>query len=90
MANILLVDDDIAVVDALRAMLKSSGHNVTTAENGRVGQTKLAEGRFDLVITDIIMPEMEGIELIANSSGPIPRFRSLRFQAADASASETS
>ena len=64
MANILLVDDEPLVVETLSSAITSKGHTVVTAANGVEGMKKFSEGKFDLVITDIIMPEKEGIELI--------------------------
>ena len=64
MAHILLVDDEQLVVDTLRAAIQSKGHTVETACNGIQGLTKFSAGRFDLVITDIIMPDKEGIGMI--------------------------
>ncbi len=65
MSTILLIDDDAAVRDVVSAMLKLEGHDVTIAENGREAIPMLTGGGFDLVITDLIMPEKEGIETIS-------------------------
>jgi DNA-binding NtrC family response regulator len=62
--RILLIDDEHMVRKIVRKMLERSGHEVTEAENGRVGLGQLKAGTFDLVITDIIMPEMEGVETL--------------------------
>ena len=64
MANILLVDDEQLVVDTLRAAMQSKGHTVETACNGVQGMLKFSAGSFDLVITDIIMPDKEGIGMM--------------------------
>ena len=64
MAHILLVDDDPLVVETLASAITGKGHTLVTAMNGVEGMKKFAEGAFDLVITDIIMPEKEGIEMI--------------------------
>lgn len=64
MANILLVDDEPLVVETLSNAITSKGHTVVTAANGVEGMKKFSEGKYDLVITDIIMPDKEGIELI--------------------------
>jgi|HubBroStandDraft_5_1064220.scaffolds.fasta_scaffold302814_1 YesN/AraC family two-component response regulator len=64
MANILLVDDEPLVIESLSNAITSKGHTVVTAANGVQGMEKFSEGKFDLVITDIIMPDKEGIELI--------------------------
>jgi YesN/AraC family two-component response regulator len=64
MAHILLVDDDALVVETLSNAITNKGHTLVTATNGDEGMKKFAEDKFDLVITDIIMPEKEGIEMI--------------------------
>lgn len=64
MTNILIVEDDEAVQSMLRKTLELEGYNVSTAENGRVGVRAYQEKAFDLVITDLIMPDMDGIETI--------------------------
>lgn len=62
--RVLLIDDEQMVRKLVRKMLERSGHEVTEAENGRLGLQQLKTGAFDLVITDIIMPEMEGVETL--------------------------
>lgn len=62
--RVLLIDDEQMVRKIVRKMLERSGHEVTEAENGRLGLEQLKTDRFDLVITDIIMPEMEGVETL--------------------------
>ena len=64
MANILVVDDEPLVVETLSNAITCKGHTVVTAANGVQGMEKFSQGKFDLVITDIIMPDKEGIELI--------------------------
>lgn len=64
MARILLIEDDAPVAEALRHLLLSGGHDVTLAPNGRPAIRLHKEAPFDLIISDIIMPEMEGIETI--------------------------
>lgn len=65
-ATILVVDDDQQVLEVLREMLRLEGHEVDLAENGLEALTALKHRRFDLVITDLIMPEKEGLETIAD------------------------
>ena len=64
MAKILLIDDD----DPLRAImcetLKHFGHMVVEARNGKEGMELFEQTRMDLVITDIVMPEKEGLEVL--------------------------
>ena len=64
MAKILLVDDDPDVAGELETMLKGRGHSVVTAWNGVVGLREFEKSRFDCVISDIIMPDMEGIGMM--------------------------
>lgn len=66
MANILLVDDDPLVLEALSIALTEAEHQVTTARNGHFAIQLADANSFDLVITDIIMPDKEGLETIAH------------------------
>lgn len=66
MSAILLVDDDASVLDVMSEMLRLEGHNVTVAENGAEAVKCVNNTEFDLVITDLIMPEKEGLETIAD------------------------
>jgi CheY-like chemotaxis protein len=63
-ARILIVDDDAGVRQVLRSMLVPAGYHVEVAVNGREAVERLREETFDLVITDLVMPEQEGIETI--------------------------
>ena len=64
MAHILLIDDMASVRRTLSAVLKLAGHTVTQATDGREGlEVALAE-KFDLVITDIMIPGVDGTEVI--------------------------
>ncbi|MBK8809043.1 MAG: response regulator [Bacteroidales bacterium] len=62
--SILIVDDDEMIGRLLLRLLQKEGFDVKHVTNGRVGLEVFEERTFDLVITDIIMPEMEGIEFI--------------------------
>lgn len=66
MSAILVVDDDTSVLDVMSEMLRLEGHEVTVAENGRDAVGHVTAKAFDLVITDLIMPEKEGLETIAD------------------------
>ncbi|PCJ62823.1 MAG: response regulator [Planctomycetota bacterium] len=65
-ANILLVDDDDELRAFVTQVLKLDNYSVSEAVNGREALKILASQKIDLVITDILMPEMEGIELVQN------------------------
>ncbi len=62
-AHILVVDDSKSIRFALQNQLEEAGFRVTTAVDGQEGLGKALEGRFDLVITDLDMPNMDGFEL---------------------------
>ena len=64
MARILIIDDEDELRSMLRQMLEQAGHEVTEAVNGAEGIKLYEQDRPDLVITDIIMPEKEGVETI--------------------------
>lgn len=63
MKRILVVDDDVQITRMLRASLQASGYAVSIAHNGLEGFTHFEAERPDLVITDLAMPEMSGVEL---------------------------
>jgi len=63
--SILIVDDEFGLAEMLREMLRESGFEVILAINGRLALEILAEGKVDLVLTDMMMPVMDGAELAA-------------------------
>ena len=64
MPVILVVDDDARYRLGVRLVLERSGYTVLEADNGQSGLKELAQAAIDLVVTDIVMPVMEGIEFI--------------------------
>ncbi len=64
MARILIIDDEDELRSMLRQMLEQAGHEVTEAVNGAEGIQLYEQDTHDLIITDIIMPEKEGVETI--------------------------
>ncbi len=65
MKKILVVDDEEPMRNLLRDLLSGS-YEVSLAENGRKALTLLAGNTFDLLITDVMMPELDGVELVTN------------------------
>jgi two-component system sensor histidine kinase and response regulator WspE len=62
--RVLVVDDSLTVREVERQLLKSQGYEVDVAVDGRDGWTALSSGDYDLLVTDVDMPRMNGIELI--------------------------
>ena len=64
MAKILVLDDEPSILLMIKKMLEREGHEVDLALNGREGMELFEKNQPDLLITDIIMPEKEGLETI--------------------------
>ena len=64
MVKILIVDDEPKILKILSVMLKTKGYNVDTAENAKIALEKLKHNNFDLIISDIKMPEIDGIQFM--------------------------
>jgi CheY-like chemotaxis protein len=62
--SILIVDDEFGLAELLGELLRLRDYEVTLASNGRQGLTLLAQQRFALVLTDVMMPLMDGIEMV--------------------------
>ena len=75
MAKILIMDDDNQLREMLKIMLENEGYNVEDAENGYIGMKIIRKSHFDLVITDIIMPDKEGIETIMEIKKDFPTIK---------------
>lgn len=64
MAKILVIDDERAIRNTLKEILEFEGYAVDVAENGRVGLDMALATKYDLIYTDIKMPEMDGMEVL--------------------------
>lgn len=62
--SILIVDDEEAIRLSLSVLLKREGHSIDEAANGKEALEKLGSKKYDIVISDIMMPELDGIELL--------------------------
>ena len=67
MAKILVCDDQELMRDSLAAILAREGHEVTAAGDGPQALLRLQAGKFDLLITDLKMPRMTGLELLGEA-----------------------
>src|SRR6185295_9792042 len=63
-ARILLVEDEINMARTLAKNLERAGHSVAHAPHGQAALTRLADGSFDVVLTDLKMPVMDGMALL--------------------------
>ncbi len=64
MPKVLIIDDEEDIRSVLKDMLGMSGYEVDTAENGKKAKELYDKNDYDVVITDIIMPEQDGFEVI--------------------------
>ena len=64
MATILIIDDEEPIRALLRTTLETAGYEVTEAANGRIGLELYRHRPTDLVITDILMPELNGLDML--------------------------
>ena len=70
MCSILVIEDEKNILNLLQEVLTLSGHKVEVAEDGLIGIQKFNDGNFDIVITDVRMPKLDGrgvVQHIRNS-----------------------
>jgi CheY-like chemotaxis protein len=83
MARVLVVDDDQQVRTVLREILEIEGHEVLEARNGEEGTRLFRRDPVDLVTTNIVMPEKDGLELIRELSADFPGVRIIAISGCD-------
>ena len=64
MARILVVDDEPSIRMLIRTILQGEGHQITTAANGREALEMVIENVPELIVLDLMMPEMDGVEVL--------------------------
>jgi DNA-binding NtrC family response regulator len=74
MAKILLIEDQSFTATIMETVLKSAGHIVSVARDGEKGLAAFAADRPDVVITDIVLPKVDGLEVIRNILAQVPGF----------------
>ena len=74
MSRVLVADDEPAIRKVVRDALEREGHDVTTAIDGREALERFEESAFDLVVTDLAMPRVDGLELVKElrRKSPLP------------------
>ena len=76
-ASVLVVEDDPTVLSAVVRVLELDGHRVTTAKDGRSGLETIMQDTPDVVVMDVMMPHMDGIEATRTlRASPLPRVAS--------------
>lgn len=73
--KILLAEDDDSMRNFLSRALERAGYEVAAVDRGTIALPLIATGQFDLLLTDIVMPEMDGIELARRASTLDPSMR---------------
>ena len=64
MAHILVIDDEADIRFILETFFNKEGHTVNTAGDGKAGMRQVGLKDYDLIITDVVMPEMDGLEVL--------------------------
>ena len=72
MAKLLIIDDERGIRNTLKEILADEGHEVDVAENGKQGLEMAQAKAYDLIFSDIKMPEMDGMELLGQLKKPTP------------------
>lgn len=75
MAHILIIDDDPDFRFILETFLRGEGHTTDSAKDGKAGIRLAGLNSYDLLITDIVMPEMDGLEVITVIKRKLPGLR---------------
>ena len=87
--KILIIEDDRQFRDMLSWMLETAGYEVETAVDGAEGVKSFAQSPTDLVITDILMPEKEGVETIQELKSSNPNLPSIAISGGSANISSS-
>ncbi|HEX2167983.1 MAG TPA: response regulator [Longimicrobiales bacterium] len=77
MASVLIIDDDTSIRRVLRTALERAGHQVEEAGDGAEGMARYRSSPADLVVTDVYMPDQDGIETIQQLRAEFPSSRIL-------------
>jgi two-component system response regulator HydG len=70
--TILIVDDESGILDTLRILLRKEGFEVTTAQGGKAGLEQIRSGNHDIVLTDVRMPQVSGLDILQSAKDQDP------------------
>jgi len=90
MAKILIIDDEVNMIKSIRRILEMEDYDVIEASNGADGMKVMHQNAVDLVITDIYMPEQDGIITIKEIRKHFPRVKIIAISGGDKLGSVTS
>ncbi len=77
--SILLVDDEENILTSIGWVLEKNNYTVTTAVNGQQAIDLLSTNQYDLVITDLMMPKVDGIAVLATGKSHLLKYRGYHF-----------
>ncbi len=83
MSRILVIDDNPNILDILAEMLTNAGYEVVEATNGKEGVRLFRQMHFDLVITDLLMPEKDGLEVVMELRKDFPEVKIITLSGGD-------
>ncbi|MEN3016826.1 MAG: response regulator [Candidatus Methanosuratincola petrocarbonis] len=76
--SVLLVDDDLDLLETMKAILEGRGYRVETSQTGEDALEKIKEKYFDVIVLDLVLPGISGIELLSRlETNRIPRVRKI-------------
>jgi len=73
MPRILLIDDDPVILDVIAEILGTNGYEVVTASSGGSGVKRLESNHYDLILTDLVMPDVDGMEVLNHAEAKSPK-----------------
>lgn len=83
MAKILIVDDDPAILEFLRTILIRDGHTVDETSDGKTAKEMYGKGDYDLLVTDVVLPGKEGLDLILELEREHPTMKVIAVSGGD-------
>ncbi|HSX41313.1 MAG TPA: response regulator [Candidatus Saccharimonadales bacterium] len=71
MSKILIIDDDYTIAEAYKIAFESNGHEVSVAPEGKTGLGVANSHHFDVILLDMLMPYMGGVDFLVDYQGPV-------------------